>query len=435
MSTDKRESLPELDNKKVIRAWAFFDWANSAYSLVITTAIFPIYYIAVAPDQLNVLGLEVSNSALYSFSISFAYVIVALMAPMLGGIADYGNKRLYFLKLFTTLGSIACIGLFFFSSPALVWLGTIVFIISTVGYAGSLIFYDAFLPEISSVENYDKVSAKGYAYGYIGSVLLLVFILFLSQKPEVFGLQDQSSLPYRIGFVLVGLWWLGFSKYSFNGLPQDVKTISKTNLFRNGYKELSSVLNRLKKQNQIKRYLISFFFYSAGVNTVIYLATVFAEKELAFESSELITTVLILQIVAIFGAYLFARYAKYRSTKEALLVMITIWALICFGAYFVDSKMLFFVLAFFVGMVLGGIQSSSRAGYSKLLDKGSGDFNSYFSFYDLLYYLSIVFGTFAFGIIENLTGNIRYSVLALAIFFVIGFAMMWTVKMQESSTS
>ncbi len=423
----------ELDNKKVIRAWAFFDWANSSYSLVISTAIFPIYYIAVAPDRLYILGLEVSNSALYSFSISFAYILIAIIAPILGGMADYGNRRLYFLRLFTTLGSAACLCLFFFHSAVMVWLGTIAFIISTIGFAGSLIFYDAFLPSIASVENYDKVSAKGYAFGYFGSVLLLIVILAMSQQPQWFGLPEESSLPYRIGFVLVALWWFGFAQYSFKYLPKDPDQSTKFHLLKNGYKELQSVIRDLRPQTDLKKYLLSFFFYSAGVQTVIYLATVFAEKELNFDSSELIMTVLLLQLVAIIGAYLFADIARRRGTRPAILSMILIWMAICFSAYFVETKITFFVLAFFVGLVLGGIQSSSRAGYSKLIPGQEKDLNSYFSFYDLLYYLSIVFGTFAFGAIDNITGNLRYSVLMLAVFFVIAFLVLWTVKIPRTA--
>ena len=431
METD---TSPALNNKKVIRAWAFFDWANSSYSLVISTAIYPIYYIAVAPDQLNILGIEVTDSALYSFSISFAYILITLLAPILGGMADYGNRRLYFLRLFTTVGSVSCLTLFFFSDPVMVWLGTIAFIISTVGFAGSLILYDAFLPTIATSDNYDKVSAKGYAYGYVGSVILLVFILAMSQKPTWFFLPEESSLPYRIGFVLVALWWFGFAQYSFKYLPKDLKDPMKFNLLKNGYKELQQVIGRLGHQKNLRRYLGSFFFYSAGVQTVIYLATVFAEKELNFESGELILTVLLLQLVAILGAYSFAHLAKSRGTKPALVVMIIIWMAICFTAYFVQTKLVFFGLAFFVGLVLGGIQSTSRAGYSKLLKKDEKDLNSYFSFYDLLYYLSLVFGTFTFGLVDNLTKNLRYSVLLLAIFFVIALVILLTVKFIPSES-
>ena len=425
---DHQHDAPVLNDEKVIRAWALFDWANSAYSLVITTAIFPIYFIAVAPDQINILGKSFSNTSVYSYSISFAYILISLVAPILGGIADAGNRRLSFLKLFTTMGSIACMVLFFFTDAPMVWLGTMAFIISTLGYAGSLIFYDAFLPSIATQDRFDAVSAKGYSYGYIGSVLLLVFILFMSQKPEFFGMSPDSSLPFRMGFLLVGVWWIGWSQYTFRLLPKDrFSEKSEKHLFRDGYAEMLSVMGELKSKPNLRRFLISFFFYSAGVNTVIYLATPFAEKELGFESTELIITVLILQLVAIIGALSFAKYAENKGSKKAILVMIFIWMAICFFAALVTTKLLFFVLAFFVGLVLGGIQSSSRASYTKMIEKEE-EYSSYFSFYDLLYYLSIVFGTFAFGFIDDLTGNMRYSVIVLALFFVIALIIFRKVQ-------
>lgn len=421
----------KMNDKKVIRAWALFDWANSAYSLVISTAIFPIYYISIAPDMISVFGHDMSDSAVYSYSVSLAYVIIAIAAPLLGGIADIGNKRLFFLKVFTITGSLFCMLLFFFSNESMIWLGTIAFIIATAGFAGSLIFYDAFLPAIVTRDHFDSVSAKGYSYGYIGSVILLLFILFMSQKPELFGFTIESTLPYRVGFVLVGLWWLGFSQYSFSILPKDKPSEIGRGLMKKGYVELKYVIGKLKNQNNILYFLTSFFFYSAGVQTVIYLATVFAEKELDFSSGELILTVLILQIVAIGGAQLFAKVSDKQGNKKALIVMILIWIGICIAAYFVTSKPFFYAIAFFVGLVLGGIQSTSRASYSKLIEKNKADFNSYFSLYDVLFYLSVVFGTFAFGYIDNLTNNLRYSVLILALFFVISLILLSQVKIEK----
>lgn len=422
---------PPLNDKKVIRAWAIFDWANSAYSLVISTAIFPIYFISVAPDKINIFGGSISDSALYSFAVSFAYILIAIIAPLLGGIADVGNKRLFFLKGFTTVGSLFCISLFFFNDADMLWLGTIAFIIATAGFAGSLIFYDAFLPSIVSSDNFDQVSAKGYSYGYVGSVLLLIFILIMSQFPVVFGFPEESTLPYRVGFVLVGLWWLGFSQYSFSKLPKDIPSSIRKGLMIKGYDELLYVLGKLKSEINIMYFLIAFFFYSAGVQTVIYLATVFAEKELDFSTGELIGTVLILQVVAIGGAHLFAWVSEGKGNKLALNTMILIWIAICVAAYFVVSKVIFFMIAFFVGLVLGGIQSTSRSSFSKLIKNNPEDLNSYFSLYDVLFYLSVVFGTFAFGYIDNLTNNLRYSVLALAMFFVIALLFLSPVKIDS----
>lgn len=421
----------KLDDKKVIRAWAFFDWANSAYSLVISTAIFPIYYIAMSPDSINILGYSFSNSAVYSYSISFAYIFIAIIAPVLGGIADFGNKRLYFLRIFTTIGAFSCVCLYFFDGTPMVWLGTVAFIISTIGFAGSLIFYDSFLPSIASEENYDRVSATGYAFGYVGSVILLLFILLMSQKPEMFGFTPDSSMPYRLGFVLVGVWWFGFAQFSFRRLPKDNSDKMDKDIISKGYSEIKKVFRELKGQTNLVLYLASFFFYSAGVQTIIYLATVFAEKELNFESSELILTVLILQVVAILGAYLFSQVSQRSGSKKALVIMIIIWIAICLTAYFTHTKAVFFAVAFFVGLVLGGIQSTSRAGYSKLLKKNEDDLSSYFSFYDVLFYLSVVFGTFAFAFVDTLTNNLRYSVLILALFFVIALVILSKVTFEN----
>ena len=422
-----------MNDKKVINAWAIFDWANSAYALVIATAIFPIYFIAVSPDVINVFGTEISDSSLYSFSISLAYLLIALIAPILGGIADAGSKRKFFMRAFTLIGSVACATLFLFSDASMVWLGTAAFIIATVGFAGSLIFYDALLPDIASSDMYDQVSAKGYAFGYIGSVLLLIFILYMSQSPEVFGFQSESDLPYRLGFLLVGVWWYGFAQYSFKHLPKDKEERLKRGLIRSGYREVKKVWAEIQSKKDVKWFLISFFFYSAGVQTVIYLATIFAEKELRFETSELIITVLILQLVAIVGAYIFAHYSTRAGSSKAIIVMILIWIGICIGAYFVQTKAVFFMLAFAVGLVLGGLQSSSRASYTKLIH-GEEELNSYFSIYDLLFYLSIVFGTFSFGLIESLTHNLRYSVLILSLYFIIALIIFTRVRFPPTST-
>jgi len=438
MSASANDSIP-LNDKKTIRAWAFFDWANSAYALVITTAIFPLYFLAIAPDEINILGTNFSDTSVLSYAISISYILIALVAPLLGGIADAGGKRLRFLKFFTITGSLSCMGLWWFTEDPIgllsgidyMWVGTVAFIISTVGYAGSLIFYDAFLPTISSKDNFDKVSAMGYAYGYVGSVILLVLILFISERPEVFGIDPASgSKPFRIGFVLVGLWWLGGSQYTFRHLPQDKKSTGEKPLLKEGYEEMKKVFGELKFKPNLRRFLLAFFFYSAGVNTVIYLATSFADKELNFDKTENIITVLILQIVAIFGAIGFAKFAKSNGSKKAIIIMLVIWMFICVAATLVTTKPVFFGIAFLVGLVLGGLQSSSRASYSKLISEEE-EFNSYFSFYDLLYYISIVFGTFAFGFVNQMTNNLRYSVLILALFFVIALIIFSRVQIKH----
>lgn len=424
-----------LNDKKTINAWALFDWANSAYALVISTAIFPVYFIACTPEYINILGKPFTNTAVYSYSVSFSFLIIALISPLLSGMADYGGRRMYFLKMFTLVGSLACIALYFFKGVPDLWLGTTAFILATIGFAGGIVFYNAYLPEIVTEDRFDKVSAKGYAFGYIGSVILLVVILMMVQKPFWFGLPENSTLPSRIGFVMVGLWWLGFAQITFKYLPKDKNSTFAKGIVGNGFREMKGVFNKLLGQKNILNFLMAFFFYSAGVQTVIYLATVFAEKELHFGTAELIVIVLILQLVAIIGAYLFALLSKWKSNKFSLMTMLVIWILICFAAYFVESKGVFRIMAGGVGMVMGGIQSLSRSSYSKLLEDRKEDLTSYFSFYDVLYKLSIVVGTFAFGLVDMLTHNLRYSVLALAIFFVIGMIALSRVHIPWQNAS
>lgn len=417
------------DDKKVIRAWALFDWANSSYNLVISTAIFPIYFLSITDAQIPFFGRMVESSVYYNYLVSIAFFVVAIFSPLMAGIADFGSKRKFFLRLFTTVGGLSCILLFFFQHNTDLVIGTIGFTVATIGHASSLVFYDAYLPDIASKEKMDSVSAKGYAYGYVGSVLLLIFIIFMSQKPEFFGISPEAtSLPYRIGFALVGVWWIGFAQITFRSLPKEIKETWSRGLISRGYKEIITVAKELKTKIEIRKYLASFFFYSAGVQTIIYVATIFAEKELGFESAELIMIVLLLQLVAVIGAYIFARISKKTTNKTALIIAISIWVIICFIAYFVAAKSAFYMLAALVGVVLGGIQSVSRSTYSKIIDDGDDSNNtSYFSFYDVMYYLSVMFGTFVFGLVEQLTGNIRNSVLVLSLFFFIALVLMLRV--------
>ncbi len=416
-------SAIELNNKRTINAWALFDWANSAYALVISTAIFPGYFEEYTPKEITLGSLNFSNSSLYSFAVSFSYIIIASLSPLLSGIADYSGRRKFFLKTFTLIGSLACTVLYFFKGEPQLWLGTSAFILATIGFAGSLVFYDSYLPLIVTEDRYNKVSAKGYTYGYIGSVILLIFILLMIQKPVWFGLSD-GQLGARIGFLLVGVWWLGFAQYTFKYMPKDKKNLFTAGMIKNGYREIAGAFNRVRNIPNIKHFLLAFFFYSAGVQTVIYLATIFAKKELAFETAELILLVLILQLVAIGGAYVFSLLGNRKGNKFSIMVMICIWIFICIAAYFTYDKLFFYVLASFVGLVMGGIQSLSRASYSMLIPEKDHDTTSYFSFYDVVYKSAIVGGTFSFGLVDNITNNMRYSVLTLAIFFILGLYFM-----------
>ncbi len=420
----------QRNDPKIITGWAFFDWANSAYNLVITVAIFPGYFMAVTDDKLTVLGLNLTDSALYAFAVSAAYLVIAIASPFLSGIADYGGRKKWFLRFFTMLGSLACLSMYFFTDMKTLPLGVTAFILATIGFAGGLVFYNAYLPLIATDDQYDRVSAKGFSFGYIGSIILLLVNLSVITFYKELGFSEES-FAVRLAFVMVGLWWLGFSQIPFRRLPPDIAARKGTEkLVSRGYQELKKVWRSLQHSSNTKRFLISFFFYNAGVQTVIFLASTFAEKELHFATSDLIVLILILQLVAVVGAQFFAKVSGWKGNKFSITVMLVIWMLICGIAYVVTTKMEFYVLAGAVGLVMGGIQSMSRSTYSKLIPENTSNTASWFSFYDVLDKVSTMVGTFGFGFVQ-LTGGMRQAVVSLAVFFAVGLAVLTTVKISQ----
>ncbi|NND05707.1 MAG: MFS transporter [Saprospiraceae bacterium] len=415
------------NDKRTIRGWALFDAANSSYALVISVAIFPNYYIRMTDDTIDIIGVSITNSSLYAFSLSSAYLIIAALLPFLSGIADYSGRRMLFLKFFTWLGSIACLFLFLFDGPTGVSLALLCFILATIGFDGGKVFYNSYLPIITTEEHYDKVSAQGFAYGYFGSIFLLIFNLVMILQPQWFGINDDT-LAVRISFVSVGLWWISLAQISFRRLPSDLPTTLNRSVIKKGYQEIRSVWKALRPQKNLKRFLVSFFCYSAGVQTILYLAATFAEKELSFGTSELIILIIILQVVAIAGAYLFASLSKHRGNKISLMTMLFIWLSICLLAFLVVEKNQFYLIAILVGLVMGGIQSMSRSTYSKLISDHTEERTSYFSFYEVLEKLAIVFGTLSFGLIDNISGGMRNSILVLGIYFLVGIFILSKVK-------
>ena len=417
------------NDPRTLRGWAMFDWANSAYALVITVAVFPAYYASRSEAEVSFLGGNWQLGTLFSYAISGAYLVLATASPILSGIADASGKKLAFLRTFTLVGSLACMAMWRFEDVDQLGLGTTAFMVATIGFSGALVFYNAYLPQIATPDRYDALSARGFAYGYIGSIILLLASLALILKPQLIGLApDARDTATRISFVAVGLWWLGFAQYAFARLPKDVSTPMPPSWLRNGYREIARTWRAVRSQPSIVRFLSAFFFYSAGVQTVLFLASTFAETELGFETTELILVVLLLQVVAIGGAYLFAAVSRRLGNISALLIMLAIWTVLCGLAYFVGSKQFFYGIAAAVGLVMGGVQSLSRSTYAKVIPEGTEDTTSYFSFYDILEKLSIVVGTFSFGLINELTGGMRLSMLTLMFFFLIGGGLLWRLR-------
>lgn len=419
--------------KKVINAWAMYDWANSAYNLVITSTIFPAYYDAITSNngshQVRFLGRTFQSASLYNYSLAFAYLVIAILSPILSSIADYKGNKKSFMRFFCYLGSAACCTLFWFTANTLS-LGIGCCILAAIGYCGSLVFYNAYLPEIAADEDQDKVSAKGFSLGYIGSVLLqIICFVFVLAKP--FGMTEGSAS--RFSFLLVGIWWISFAQITFKFLPKGIAatTDREHNIFSSGFKELGKVWQQAKHMPVLKSYLIAFFFYSMGVQTVMLAATLFGSQVLNLSTSKLIACILIIQLVAIAGAYIMARLSERFGNFRVLIFVVLIWIGICIGAYFITTEIQFYIIATLVGIVMGGIQSLSRSTYARIMPE-TKDTASFFSFYDVTEKLAIVIGMFSFGFIQELTGNMRYSIIGLVLFFLAGcIALLVTLQKQK----
>lgn len=428
----------EKGSKKLGTAWAFYDWANSVYNLVISSAIFPIYYGALFKikgiTSVNFLGFEVKNTALISFITAFAFLIVAIISPLLSGIADFAGNKKRFMQFFCYLGALSCIGLSFFTLDNL-YFGIICFFFGLIGFWGSLVFYNSYLPDIAFPEQQDSLSAKGYSLGYGGSVLLLLFNLTMVMKPDWFGIigEDASMKAMQYSFISVGVWWIVFSQYTFYNLPENTKNSKVTkNVVFNGYKELKKVWHQLEENIVLKKYLCSFFVYSMAVQTVMLVATYFGEQEIAWENDDhrtigLIGSILLIQIVAVIGALFTSFVSNKIGNIKTLILINSIWVVICIYAFFVISPNQFYITAGFVGLVMGGIQSLSRSTYSKLLPD-TKDTTSFFSFYDVAEKIGIVIGMGIFATIDQITGSMRNAIVFLAIFFIIGVFLLTKVQ-------
>lgn len=427
------------NNKKTIRAWAMFDWANSAYNLVITSTIFPAYYTAITTtkengDKVFFFGMKFVNTALSNYALAFAYLVIAIITPLLTATADYrGNKKI-FMIIFTWLGALACSGLFFFDLNHLE-LGIILFALAAIGYCGGIVFNNSYLPDIATPDMQDKVSAKGFAYGYIGSVLLQIVCFVFVLSPKTFGLNGASAA--QLSFLLVGIWWIGFSYIPFIILPKGSPNYNKAEKTKvaSGYQELIKVWHQLKAMPVLKKFLVAYFFYAMGVQTIMLVAANFGEKILHLPTAKLIATILIIQLVAIGGAYLMSKLSERFGNIKVLMLTVVIWILVCCAAYFIQNEYQFYVLAAVVGLIMGGIQSLSRSTFSKFLPEDTADTASFFSFYDVTEKVAIVAGLFSFGFIEELTGNMRNSALSLGTFFILGLILLFGVLKQERSNN
>lgn len=431
-------------SKKLLNAWAFYDWANSVYTLTIASSVFPIFYEALFSERdhyIDVFGLHLKNSALISFITALAFLLVAFISPLLSGIADYVGNKKSFMKFFCYMGAFSCMGLYWFNLEN-IYTGLAFYFLGLIGYWGSLVFYNSYLPDIAFVEQQDKISAKGYSLGYIGSVILLIINLAMIMKPKLFGITgtegEAAMKAMRYSFVMVGVWWIVFSQYSYYFLPKGNKNTDRKvtqHVVFNGFRELKKVWLLLKENIPLKRYLGSFFVYSMAVQTVMLVATYFGAQEITWSSKAesttgLIICILIIQLVAVLGAVLTSRASAKFGNIPTLIVINCIWAVFCALAFFITLPIHFYVMATVVGLVMGGIQALSRSTYSKLLPETT-DTASFFSFYDVAEKIGIVIGMMVYGIIDQITGSPRFAIVFLAVFFVIGIILLKRVPKKE----
>lgn len=435
----------EKGEKKLLNAWAFYDWANSVYSLVIASAIFPIFYGALFRvadiEKVTVFGGEIARAPLISYTTSLAFVCIAIVTPLISGVADYlGNKKM-FMKFFCYLGGLSCIGLYWFSLEH-IYFSLACYFFGLVGFWVSFAINNSYLPDIAYPNQQDRISAKGFSLGYIGSVILLLFNLAMVMKPDVFGITTDEGGAAEIkamkySFVSVGIWWIVFSQYSFYYLPKgNKKENQKKNIILNGFMELKLVWSQLKDNIRLKRYLGAFFVYSMAVQTVMLIATYFGEEEIDWGSDNerttgLIISILVIQMVAILGAVITARLSKLFGNIKTLIGINMVWAVICIYAYYVITPMDFYIAAGFVGIVMGGIQALSRSTYSKFLPETT-DTASFFSFYDVAEKIGIIIGTFLYGFVAQITGSMRNAVLFLFVFFLAGIILLFRVPKNKA---
>ena len=416
-------------DKKLLRAWVSYDWANSVYFLVISSTIFPLYYGYICGDQthLEIFGMQIKNTALISYVTALAFVVIALWSPILSGIADYMGNKKRFMQFYCYLGAASCIGLYWFEIQNIYW-GLLFYFLALVGAWSSLVFYNSYLPDIAFPEQQNRISARGFAMGYVGSVMLLLVNLFMVLKPDVFGISgddgEASLKAMRYSFISVGAWWFLFSHIAFYHLPRGNKDkVYTKDIFFNGYRELKSVWKSLKNLHFLKRYLGAFFVFSMALQTVMLVAAYFGEQEILWAAEEkttgLIISILLIQIIAIFGALMSSKLASRWGNIKTLILLNAIWMMLCVSAYYIYEPIEFYIVAGFVGLCMGGIQSVARSTYSQLIPE-TIDTTSYFSFYDVAEKVGIVIGMLMYATVDQVTGSMRNAILFFVVFFFVG---------------
>jgi len=411
-------------NKKQVYSWVMYDWANSAFATTVLAAVLPIFYSDVAAKGLS----NNLATSYWGYTQAIAMLIIAFLSPVLGAMADYSDSKRSFLKFFALLG-IAGTGLLYFVNEGDYLVASLFFIFGSIGFSGSNIFYDSYLPIITDKKKIDYISSLGYAAGYLGGGLLLLINMMMILKPNLFGI-SSSLLATKLTFVTVAIWWLVFSIPAFKYLPQredkiNIKIIENAKI---GFKRIGKTFRNIQKYKELFKFLIAFWIYNDGIGTIIRMATIYG-REVGIGQSDLIGALLLTQFIGIPFSLVFGKLGERIGTKKAIYISLMIYLIITIRGYFLDSAMDFWILAGMVGLVQGGAQALSRSLYGSMIPENKSA--EFYGFFGVSSKFAAITGPFVFALVGQLTGSSRLGIISVASFFILGILVLSTVDVEK----
>jgi len=415
--------MDEKKYKKIINSWSMYDWANSAFATTIMAAVLPIYYSAIAEPSLT----PTQTTAYWGYTNSIALLLVALLSPILGAVADFRGAKKRYLTYFALVGITATALMYFLTSGD--WLfASVLFIVGNIGFAGANVFYDSLLPHIAQKGDIDQVSTRGYAMGYLGGGLLLAVNLAMI----MFSPDHLTALMTRISLASVAIWWLLFAIPLWKNVPEPPRQIYEgeldSNPFSAGFKRLAVTFKEIRKYGELFKFLVAFWLFNDGIGTIIKMATIYG-NEIGIGQTDLIGALLMVQFVGIPFSFAFGWLAKRIGTKRSIYISLGVYTLISIGGYFMETAVHFWILGFAVALVQGGSQALSRSLYGRMVPKAQSA--EFFSFFSVSGKLAGMFGPLVFGLVSQIMGNSRLGIVSLVIFFISGGLLLTRVDEEK----